>query len=311
MKKMTNKVYLEGLLYEHDLQKKKTGPNSKNPGTEYISGTISIATDDAVTNIVPVHYSYVTATTSTGKPDARFTALSDIIDGKVGTVMTVGAENAGKVRIDTSIALNDFYTDRNGETTLVSAKRNEGGFIHTTAILKGEEKDRNTFEVDMVITSATRQEANEEFGRPEKVIVKGAIFDFRNALLPIELSATNEGAMNYFESLGASAKNPVFTKLRGTQISETIKRTITEEGAFGTSVREVTSSRKDFVITWASGEPFVFDDETTITAAELTEAMANRETYLATVKQRADEYKATKVAGPSAFTAPTDAVYNF
>ena len=44
MKSMINKTHIEGYLYEHALEKKVSGPNSKNPGTEFISGTISIAT---------------------------------------------------------------------------------------------------------------------------------------------------------------------------------------------------------------------------------------------------------------------------
>ena len=55
MKAMLNRTHIEGYLYEHALEKKVTGPNSKNPGTEFISGTVSIATDDAMTNIVPIH----------------------------------------------------------------------------------------------------------------------------------------------------------------------------------------------------------------------------------------------------------------
>ena len=44
MKKMINNVHLEGWLYEHNLELKTSGANSKNPGTEYITGTVSIAT---------------------------------------------------------------------------------------------------------------------------------------------------------------------------------------------------------------------------------------------------------------------------
>ena len=117
--------------------------------------------------------------------------------------------------------------------------------------------------------------------------------------------------MAYFEGLGASDKEPVFTRVKGRQVSETITRTITEESAFGEpSVREVTSSRKDWVVTWAQGDPYVWDDESTITAAELTEAMANREVYLAGVKQRQDEYKASKGQATTAAT-PAKAAFNF
>lgn len=301
MKNMINRTHIEGWLYDHDLVLRESGPTSKNPGTQFISGNIQIATDDAQTNIVPVHFTYVTATTNKGNANATFTVLNDIINEKYHSIMKHDAASAAKLRIDSAIGLNEFYSDRNGEEELVSVKRNEGGFVHPTTELAEDEKTRNTFETDMLITNVTRMEANEERQIPEKVIVRGAIFDFRKALLPVEFSATNPNAMNYFEGLGASANEPVFTKVWGRQISETIVRTITEESAFGEdSVREVRSSRKDFVITGAAREPYVWDDKETITAAELKEAMQNREVYLAGIKQRQDEYKASQAAPAAA-----------
>jgi hypothetical protein len=44
--KFFNEAHIEGYLYEHNLEMKETGPNSKNPGTPFISGTIGIVTDD-------------------------------------------------------------------------------------------------------------------------------------------------------------------------------------------------------------------------------------------------------------------------
>ena len=111
-KKMINQTHIEGALYQHDLTLKVTGENSKNPGTEYISGIIEIATDDAGINIVPVHFTYVTATTSKGTANATFNVLKNIIDRVYKTVMTDGAENATMLRIDSAIGLNEFY-DRN------------------------------------------------------------------------------------------------------------------------------------------------------------------------------------------------------
>ena len=310
MKNMINRCHIEGILYEHDLQKRVTGENSKNPGTEFIMGTVSIATDNAKTNIVPVHFTYVTATTAKGNANATFTVLNDIIEGKLGSIMG-GSTTPASLRIDSAIGLNEFYTDRNGVEELVSAKRNEGGFVHTTPTVAEDEKTRNTFEADMLITNVRVIEEDEERKLPAKAIIKGAIFDFRKSLLPVEFSATNPNAMAYFEGLGASDKEPVFTRVKGRQVSETITRTITEESAFGEpSVREVTSSRKDWIVTWAQGDPYVWDDESTITAAELTEAMANREVYLAGVKQRQDEYKASKGQATTA-AAPAKAAFNF
>lgn len=308
---MINKTHIEGVLYQHDLELKVTGETSKNPGTEYIAGSVEIATDDAGVNIVPVHFTYVTATTSKGKANASFNTLKDIVDGKLGTIMKDGADKAAKLRIDSAIGLNEFYSERNGQEELVSVKRNEGGFIHVVSSVNEDEKTRNTFEVDMIITNVSRIDANEERQTPEKVIVRGVTFNFRNDILPIELSVTNTNAMDYFEGLGASGKEPVFTRVRGRQVSETIVRTIEEESAFGeASVREVKSTRKDFVITWAQKEPYIWDDESTITAAELSELVAKRETDLAAMKARSDEYKASKGAG-KATSAPKAGAFDF
>lgn len=311
MMKVKNETHIEGILYEHALEAKVTGPNSKAPGTNFISGTISIATDDAMTNIVPVHFTYVTEKTSKGGVNATYSLLQNIIDGVVGTYMQDGADKAAKLRVDSAIGLNEFYTDRNGKEELVSVKTNEGGFVHTTNVLAEKETDRNTFKCDMVITQVTHIDADDERKTPEKAIIKGVVFNFRNEILPVEFTATNAGAMAYFEDLGATASNPVFTKVWGRQVSEVIKREIREESAFGEdSVREVQSTRKDFVITGAAKEPYEWDSEDTILASELTAAIANRETYLATMKQRRDEYKASKgQATPAAVSSKTE--FNF
>ena len=311
MMKVKNETHIEGIIYEHALEAKVTGPNSKAPGTNFISGTISIATDDAMTNIVPVHFTYVTEKTSKGGVNATYSLLQNIIDGVVGTYMQDGADKAAKLRVDSAIGLNEFYTDRNGKEELVSVKTNEGGFVHTTNVLAEKETDRNTFKCDMVITQVTHIDADDERKTPEKAIIKGVVFNFRNEILPVEFTATNAGAMAYFEDLGATASNPVFTKVWGRQVSEVIKREIREESAFGEdSVREVQSTRKDFVITGAAKEPYEWDSEDTILASELTTAIANRETYLATMKQRRDEYKASKgQATPAAVSSKTE--FNF
>lgn len=312
MKKMINRTYIEGILYENKLELKESGPNSKNPGTKFISGTIDIATDDAGLNIVPIHFTYVTEMTSRNSVNPTYNTLMNIIDGKFGTVMADGKDNAVKIRVDSALGLNEFYTDKNGTTELVSAKRNEGGFVHIIdSFVNNDESKRNRFECDMLITNVSIKEADEERGLPEKAIVKGAIFDFRNALLPVEFSAINPGAIKYFESLDASNANPVLTKLWGNQVSETIVRTYTEENAFGEDyVREVKSSRKDFVITGAAKEPYEWDSEDTLTAKELAEAITAREVYLANIKKRQDEYNASR--GTAAATAaPANGGFNF
>ena len=229
--------------------------------------------------------------------------------------MKDGKDNATKLRIDSAVGVNDFYTESKtnpGELELVSAKRNVGGFVHVADALTEDENLRNTFKCDILITKVTRKEADEERNLPEKAIIKGCVFDFANSLLPVEFSATNPAAINYFEGLEASESNPVFTRVWGRQISETIVREIREESAFGdASVRMIKNTRKDFVVTGAAPEPYVWDDESTITANELKEAIAARDVYLATVKQRYLEYKASKTATANTTAAPAAGGFKF
>ena len=310
-KTMINQTHIEGVLYEHALEAKVSGDTSKNPGTPFITGTISIATDDAMTNIVPVHFTYVTATFGSGKQNDTYTTLNNIVNGTFGTYMKDGAGKAVKLRVDSAIGLNEFFTDRNGKEELVSAKRNEGGFVHKVDALDEDDKVRNTFKTDMIINCVTHVDADEEKGLPEKCVVKGAIFDFRKSLLPVEFSATNPNAMRYFESLDATQRNPVFTCVWGRQVSETIVKQIRTESAFGEDeVREVKNTRRDFVITGASKEPYVWDDESSITVAELNAAIQKREIDLAAMKKRQDEYKASKNR-ITPVAAPTQGGFNF
>ena len=48
------------------------------------------------------------------------------------------------------------------------------------------------------------------------------------------------------------------------------------------------------MITGAAKEPYVWDDESSITATEFKEIIAKREVALAAMKQQREEYKASK-----------------
>lgn len=301
MRKAINRTHLEGRVYEHNLALKTVqNTESKNYGKEFINGTLDVATDDAGLNVVTVNFTYVTETTAKGTKNETFAALKTIIDsGK--TVLIDGFENATMVKIDTSLGLNDFYTSRDGEEQLVSAKRNDGGFVHIVKQLDEEEK-RNKFEFDMLINGTRLVEADsEKHIDNDYLIVKGAVFNFRNAMLPVELVVKNPVGIKYFESLEASSKNLVFTKVWGKVESQTIVTRTEEESAFGeAAVKEYTRTIKEWVIMGTAKEPYEFGDEQIgITEEEIKKAMADREVYLADVKKRQDDYQASKNAATS------------
>ena len=310
MKKPINRERIEGRVYEHNLAVKTVqNTESKNYGKEFINGTLDIATDDAGLNVVTVNFTYVTETTAKGTKNETYATLKNIIEnGK--TVLIDGADAATMVRIDTALGLNDFYTSRNGEETLVSAKRNDGGFVHTTNKL-GEENTRNTFEFDMLINGTRMVEAD-----PEKhidndyLIFKGEVFNFRNAILPVELIVKSAGGIKYFESLDASPSNLIFTKVWGKIESQTIVDKREEESAFGeAAVKEYTRTVKEWVITGTAKEPYeIGDEQNGITADEVKKAMEDRNVYLADVKKRQDEYQASKNAAAPATSAANPGV---
>ena len=292
MRKIVNETHIEGLLFEHNLEEKVTGEKSKNPGTSYIAGSLKVATNNDLNNICEVFYTYVTPVTAKGGTNKTHSVLKSIIDGKVGTLMKNGKDGAGMVSLDSALSLNEWFDK---DDNLVSVLRNEGGFINIVSELNEDEKKRNTFKTDILITGLKRIEADEERQIDEHIELRGAIFNFRKEILPVSYNVYNPNAIDYFEGLEPSSKNPIFTKVWGRQESTTIKTQIVEESAFGEpSVREISKTRKSFTITGAIQEHYNWDTEEDILASEVQEAQAQRELKLAEIKTRRDEYNAQK-----------------
>ena len=303
MKKMINSETIQGRVYQHDLVVKTVqDKNSDNFGTEYISGNLEIATDEEGLNIIPVHFTYVTEETSKGKKNLTFKILKQIIEEDKAWV-TVGKDAAQLVKVDTALALNEFY---NSSNELVSAKRNEGGFVSLIKELPAEEKERNKFEVDMLVTNFTFVEKDEEKNINEDYgVLKGAIFNFRNELMPIDFIIKLPAGLKYFEELNLSNAEPLFTKLRGRIICETKTTVVTEESAFGeAAVKTFTKKTKTWLVESASNTPYDFGDEAVLTVEEVKKMSQDREIHLAELRQRTEKYKMNQVAAKPTSAGP-------
>lgn len=309
MKKCLNRVTLQGYLYQHSLAiKTVSNQASENFGKEFINGTIDIAVDEEGLNIVSVRYTYVTPTTNAGTANKTYTVLKSIIDG-APTWIENGKDAALKVKCDTSFALNDFYGQ---DDTLVSQLVQEGGFISVVNEFTGE---RNKFEIDFLITNVTRVEADPENNIPADFCkVRGAAFNFRNAILPMTLTIKNPQGMEYFEDLNASGSDPVFIKVWGKINHTTTHVEKTEESAFGeASVTTYERKVKEWVLTGAAREAYEYGDEKVLTGEEVKKALQDREVLLADTKKRTDEYRASKIGTPVSSTpsAPKASVKAF
>ena len=295
MRKNENSMNIEGKIYQFDLEERVTGENSKNPGTHYIAGTIDVATDSECKNIIPVHYSYVAPTFASGKQNQNYTAMKKIIDsGK--TVVTDGYDDATLIRLNPSFQTNDFYPQ--GQDEVVSAPRNEGGFVTLIGQDKlREEGDpgRNKFTFDIVISQVIEKTPDEGDDYAE---IKGIVFNYNNsAIYPVTLTARHKDAIKYFLDLGATKENPVYTKVWGKIVNVYTVTEKTVESAFGDAeVEKVTRRSREYVITHANPVPYEFDSSETITKDELNKALQDRQVYLAAEKKRVEDYRASQNA---------------
>lgn len=302
MKYIQNRENIEGRVYQHNLNMKSVqDPNSANFGKTFISGELEVAVDEEGLNVIPVHFTYVTETTNSGKKNGTFTVLKRIIEEEQ-TWVTVGKDDALKVKINTAIGLNEFYSQ---DDQLVSVKRNEGGFVSTVNQLASNENERNTFSADMFITSTQMIEADPEKNIDEDyMLIKGAIFNFRKELLPIEFVLRNKKGIELFEKKEITNANPLYTNVWGNIECRTIKTMVTKENAFGEpAVTTYERKTKEWVIEGAAPEEkeYEYGNEEVLTAEEITAAMQDREKKLAALKARQEEYRAQK---GTAATAP-------
>lgn len=279
-----NNTHVEGYVFSHTLQKRVS-----KKGVTYIAGDINVATVDDFTNVVPVHFTYVTETFKSGKPNPTFELLTELIDSGV----TKTAENCGKdalkVRIDGDVEVNDFVT-RDGE--MASPKRVRGSFAH--AMTNDIAEHPATFDVDMLIANV----AEREFENDSYVTLRGYVFNFRGDALPVEFNVRSEGGMNYFLDQEVSNKNPMFTHIKGEIVSQAIVNETVEESAFGESiVRKSIRNLRTWDVTWAAVEPYEWDDDSTMTKKEFKQKLDEREEHLAEVKKNHDDYMASRDGG--------------
>ena len=297
MRKNINEEIIEGRVYDHSLQMKKvTNKASKNFGVDFISGNLNVATDEEGLNVIPVHYTFVTEYTKSGAVSSTFVNLKQILDGGK-TWLKDGKDEALKVRLSTAAGLNDFYPG--GGDQLVTTQKNEGGFVSFISELNPDERARKKFTFDVIINKVTIVSADPEHNIPEDFArINVAIFDFKNTLMPFTLIAKDSkapGSVNYFLGLNASEKNPIYTKVIGEITNTTIVIPKVMENAFGEAIVDSTPRHeREWIITWAQPNPYVFDTPDTITQEELQKAISDRNIYLEEQKAATKKYYAER-----------------
>jgi hypothetical protein len=188
---------------------------------------------------------------------------------------------------------------------MVEAKGVRGSFVHFangSYGLNADENKRNTFEADMLIAAAIPQEPE---NADAYLNLRGYVFAYRNALVPVTLSIHNPAGIQYFEKCDISNENPLLTKVWGNIISTTQEIKTEVESAFGgPTVNVTTRTLRAWEIAGCAAEPYEWNDESTITIADFKTLLKEREQTKAAAKARAEERNNTSNF-PTATTSDT------
>jgi hypothetical protein len=315
-KSMINEVSIAGYVYSFATEGRNAlkisqvkNESSAHFGMNFISGNIDIAVDEDGLNVPTVHFTYIPeyGTSKDGKKynNKTYEALKRIIDNSDKTWLNAGKDGANKVNIQASVALNEWPRE---DDTWVSTKVIEGRTLSILSDFSDTTIERDKFKTDFLVTKVAHVEADpDRHIDQDYVTISGAAFTFKGALLPMQFTVKNPSGMDYFESLEASPSEPVFTCVWGQVNCNTSKRIQETESAFGEAeVRYFETKTREWLVTGTSKVPYEFGDKNFLTAEELKTAMQNREVYLAGIKKRQEDYKASRTSSTN--TVPAMAV---
>lgn len=301
MKKMINRITVEGIHYDNDLKKSEKG---------YVNGKLSILIpngDEQVQNICDMRV--IAGAKYGNKPDAKtnfnFPKYCELMDSKEkNCFMAVGEEAIG-VSITGSFEPNYFCPkgrDQKREN-VISGLRNGASFIDLMPA-NMIEQPRAEFEVDIVITNIAPEMTKDECPAPTgNYIVKGYVFNYKGAAIEVSMIAkasqsADLSAADYFAEMAMDVNEgtPVFTKVWG-RINGFITTVEKEEkSAFGESkVVSFKNTKRELEITGALPVPY----EEGLTKEEFEKALKTRELEIATALDRSTEKTTTNTASPT------------
>lgn len=289
MKKMINKVSVQGLFYEGNLKLSK----------QYVNGKLSVLTsapNSGVTNTCELKV--IAGPRYGNKPDAKLNPNYPLYESLMNTgnekaYLHVG-EQAQGVSISGSLGANYFVprgTDLKRENVRCPLQYDASFITFVDGNLLTPADYKATFETDIVITSIVPEMSKPVGDTPAmetgNIFVKGYIFDYKGVAIEASFiaKATEDGSygpVDYFTDL--SSEFPVFTKIWGVINGFKVVSEKREESAFGApKIVSFETTKKELVITGALPQPY---PEGMITAEEFQESLQQREIAIATALDR-------------------------
>ena len=172
---------------------------------------------------------------------------------------------------------------------MVAAKRVGGSVVHfaDNGCTPGAK-----FEADMLISSSVLKEVEDG---ADYMQLNGYVFNFRSDILPVTFSIDIPEGIQFFDGLDISNANPALINVWGNIISNVVVSEQVVESAFGApKVNSTSRVFRAWNVTGCSPEPMEFDNEATITKAELKTKLDERAARVAAEKARQEEYQKSK-----------------
>lgn len=286
-----NVVKIEGILSEVDLKYSTFMKN--NVETKGVGGSIKVRVDTVINGAntqleIPVHM-FATQYTKNGAVNPAYESIERVMKEYV-SIAAADADRADRVRITRGqITMNEYY-GQNGN--LVSFPRINASFV--TKIRKEDCQPDATFNVTFVV-GQKKYETDRDGVETDRYSVIGMIPQFGGKVDVVPFVALNpgviDGVSNYWtegDTVRATGKINFSSKTE----------TYTQSVDFGDPIVSTrTISVSELVITGGSSTPL--DGEFAISDADINEALAERKSRLAALKDKAST-KGTSGKAPAA-----------
>lgn len=293
MKQTENKVKIEGILSEIDIEAGSFTKNGTN--VESIGGVVKVKVQqqingEDVTLEIPVHM-FASKLTNKGTSNPAYESIEKI-QKTFNSIAAVGEENADRVRFNINsgaIQMNEYY-NTNGQ--LVSFPRISASFVQK--VKKEDFKPEATFIAEMVVQSIT-METDKDGIETGRCCVVGAIVQYGEKVDVIKFYTSNQNVINAIQNYW----HPFDTvRTSGRLNFSSTTETFIEAVDFGEPIeRQRTISISELVITGGSQTPM--DGEFAIDKAEIEAGLAARLARLDSQKDK-DTARAKTRQAPAA-----------
>lgn len=289
LKQAENRVKIEGVLSEIDLQPKTFKRNGKD--VEAIGGSITVKVTQKINDqekelMIPV-YMFAAKLTNAGKPNPAYESIKTVKDSFNSIASTGSEEAADRVRITRGqIRMNEWYA---ADGHLNSFPRVNASFV--TRIAKNECKPEATFIMQFAVANAAEEIKNDEPTGRYKITALLPQYGGKVDVIPLYAEA--DGVINAISTYWGTGDT---VRANGRLDFSSTTEVTYEEVDFGEPVEKVrTINKSDLIITGGSQEPF--EGEFAYAEDELNAALAERKARLETQKEK-DMSKAHAAPAP-------------